>query len=84
MSKSQKILSDILSGRSDANIGFSDLCYLLERAGFTRRPGKGSHTIFHMETVAEIVNIQPLGSKAKAYQVKQVRDLILKYQLDIH
>ena len=84
MSKSHKILSDILSGRSDANIGFSDLCYILERAGFARRPGKGSHTIFHMETVAEIVNIQPLGSKAKAYQVKQVRDLILKYQLDIH
>ena len=84
MSKSQKVLSDILSGRSDANIGFADLCYLLERAGFTRRLGKGSHTIFHMETVAEIVNIQPLGSKAKAYQVKQVRDLILKYQLDIH
>jgi hypothetical protein len=84
MSKSQKILTDILSGRSDANIGFTDLCYLLERAGFTRRSGKGSHTIFHMETVAEIVNLQPLGSKAKAYQVKQVRDLILKYQLDIH
>lgn len=84
MSKSQKILSDILSGRSDANIGFADLCYLLERAGFTRRPGKGSQTIFHMESVAEIVNIQPLGSKAKAYQMKQVRDLILKYQLDIH
>jgi len=37
-----------------------------------------------METIAEIVNIQPLGSKAKAYQVKQVRDLILKCQLDIH
>jgi predicted RNA binding protein YcfA (HicA-like mRNA interferase family) len=83
MSKSQKILTDILSGRCDANIGFVDLCYILERAGFTRRPGKGSHTIFHMDQVAEIVNIQPLGSKAKAYQVKQVRDLILKYQLDI-
>ena len=83
MSKSQKILTDILSGRSDANIGFDDLCYILQRAGFTRRPGKGSHTIFHMDKVAEIVNIQPLGSKTKAYQVKQVRDLILKYQLEI-
>ena len=84
MSKSQKILFDILSGRSDANIGFTDLCYILERAGFTRRQGKGSHTIFHMANVDEIVNIQPLGNKAKAYQVKQVRDLILKYQFDIH
>jgi len=25
--------------------------------------------------------IQPLGSKAKAYQVKQVRNLIVKYKL---
>jgi len=74
MSKSAKILADILSGRCDANIAFADLCYILERAGFTRRSGKGSHTIFHMDRVAEIVNIQPLGSKAKAYQVKQVRD----------
>lgn len=41
MSKSQKILTDILSGRCDANIGFADLCYIFERAGFTRRPGKG-------------------------------------------
>ena len=83
MSKSVKLLAAILSGRSDSNLGFEDLCYILERAGFTRRPGKGSHTIFHMAKIPEIVNIQPLGSKAKAYQVKQVRELILKYQLDV-
>lgn len=29
----------------------------------------------------EIVNLQPKGSKAKPYQVKQVRNLILKYRL---
>jgi len=84
MSKSKKILANVLSGRTDSNIGFADLCHLLEHAGFTQRTGKGSHTIFHMENLEEIVNLQPLGSKAKAYQVKQVRDLILKYQLDIH
>jgi len=31
--------------------------------------------------VAEILNLQPNGSKAKVYQVKQVRNLILKYKL---
>lgn len=31
--------------------------------------------------VAEIVNIQPLGNMAKAYQVKQIRAIILKYKL---
>jgi hypothetical protein len=31
--------------------------------------------------VEEIINLQPAGSKAKPYQVKQVRGIILKYQL---
>ncbi len=83
MSKSRKVLTEILSGRSDANISFSDLCHLLERAAFTRKPGKGSHTIFHKDGVDEIINLQPLGNKAKSYQVKQVRNLFLKYQLEI-
>ncbi len=83
MSKARKILADILSGRSDANIPFADLCHLLERAGFTLRQGGGSHTIFYKTGVEEILNLQPLGNKAKAYQVKQVRNIILKYQPDI-
>jgi virulence-associated protein VapD len=84
MSKVRKVLADILSGRSDSNIAFSDLCHLLERGGLVRRQGSGSHVIFHREGADEILNVQPLGSKAKAYQVKQVRNLILKYQLDIN
>jgi len=36
MSKTRKILADILSGRSDANVAFADLCHLLERGGFIR------------------------------------------------
>jgi hypothetical protein len=31
--------------------------------------------------VTEILNLQPKQGKAKAYQVKQVRDVILKYKL---
>jgi len=34
------------------------------------------------EGIPEIINIQPLkNGKAKAYQVKQTRDMILKYKL---
>ena len=83
MSKASKTLADILTGRSDANIPFTDFCHLLERAGFIRRQGGGSHTIFHKTGVEEILNLQPLGSKAKAYQVKQVRNMILNHQPDI-
>ncbi len=83
MSRVKKAVAKILEGRSDANLDFDDLCFVLERAGFIRRTGKGSHNIFIKEGVVEIINLQPKGGKAKAYQVKQVRDLILKYQLEI-
>ena len=80
MSKISKIEFQILSGKSDANIDFMDLCKLLSRFDFAERV-KGSHHIFTKDVVEEIINIQPIGSKAKAYQVKQVRNLILKYKL---
>jgi len=51
-----------------------------ENSGFTERI-RGDHHIFTKIGIEEILNLQPLGSKAKAYQVKQVRELILKYRL---
>ena len=41
MSKAEKLATKILSGRSDKNLAFNDLCYVLERAGFQSRSGKG-------------------------------------------
>ena len=41
----------------------------------------GDHFIYTKHDVVEIINIQPIGNNAKAYQVKQVRNLILKYKL---
>jgi len=80
MSKIDKIRDKILLGFSDANIDFDDLCRLLVSYKFNERI-KGGHHIFTKDGVEEIINIQPIGSKAKAYQVKQVRNLILKYKL---
>ena len=74
-----KIILRILRGSSDSNIAFSDLCNLLAFFGFEVRI-KGSHHIFRKQGVAEKINIQKDGSKAKPYQVKQIRDIILKYK----
>jgi hypothetical protein len=42
----------------------------------------GSRRIFRRADVEEILNLQPRGDgKAKPYQVKQVRAIILKYRL---
>ena len=76
----KKILDKVLSGLSDRNIRFNDLLKLLSDFGFSQRT-KGDHHIFYREGVEEIINLQPLkGGKSKAYQVKQVRMLILKYK----
>jgi predicted RNA binding protein YcfA (HicA-like mRNA interferase family) len=80
MSKPEKILSKVLRGVSDANISFNDVCLLLHHLGFDERV-KGSHHIFTRKNVQEILNLQPKGAKAKAYQVKQVRNIILRYKL---
>lgn len=80
MGKQEKVLLKVLRGTSDSNISFNDVCYLLRRLGFDERI-RGSHHIFTKNGVAEILNLQPKGGKAKAYQVKQVRSVILRYKL---
>ncbi|MDD4873063.1 MAG: type II toxin-antitoxin system HicA family toxin [Kiritimatiellae bacterium] len=80
MGSAQKLLTQILMGTSDANIRFSNLCHILSRLGFEMRVS-GSHHIFRMLGVEEKINLQKDGNKAKPYQVKQVRNVILKYKL---
>ena len=80
MTQRDRILSQILDGRSDANVNFNELLNLLRSLGFSERI-RGSHHIFTREDVQEIMNLQPRGAKAKAYQVKQVRQVLVKYRL---
>ena len=80
MGKWDKLLDRILRGTSDASVSFEDLCGLLERLGFERRT-RGSHNIFRRSGIVEKPNLQRSGTNAKVYQVRQVRDIILKYHL---
>lgn len=80
MTRSDKLLERVLRGTSDANISFDGLLHLLVELGFTERV-RGSHHIFTRMGVEEILNLQPKGSHAKPYQVKQVRQIILRYKL---
>jgi hypothetical protein len=80
VAKYDKLLDRILRGTSDANIAFEDLRYLLKRLGFAERI-RGDHYIFTKDGVEEVLNLQPKGSQAKLYQVKQVRGAIVKYRL---
>ena len=78
----KKTLEKVLSGLADKNIRFSDLLNLVKGFGFSERI-KGDHHIFWKEGIPEIINLQPLNDgNSKAYQVKQVRGIILKYKLN--
>jgi hypothetical protein len=80
VARHQKTLLQILRGSSDSNVSFDELLSLLRHLGFDERI-RGSHHIFTKEEVEEILNLQPIGAKAKAYQVKQVRGVLLRYKL---
>lgn len=80
MARTNKTLDRVLSGTSDANISFGDLRNLRRRLGFAERV-RGSHHIFWKKGVEEILNLQPKGNKAKPYQVRQIRNVILRYKL---
>ena len=80
MSQYQKALLALLSGTHDTNLSFADLQMILDQLGFQCRI-RGDHFIYTKDGVEEIINLQPKGSQAKPYQVKQVRQIILKYQL---
>ena len=80
MGKHSKLKQKILAGDGDANVEFSALCTLLIRLGFDERV-KGGHHIFTRDGVDEIINLQPKGGSAKAYQVRQVRGILVRYRL---
>jgi hypothetical protein len=82
MGRHAKVLERVLSGRSDANVRFSDLVQLLLYLDFIERI-RGDHHIFTRADIEEILNLQPKRSMAKPYQVRQVRNLILRYKLGV-
>lgn len=81
MGKWDNFLRRVLGGQADSNIRFDDLRGLLLRLGFDERV-RGDHHVFTKDDIPEIIDLQPLpDSKAKPYQVKQVRAILRKYGL---
>jgi len=75
-----ELIAKILGDGSDVNIAFDDLRNLLKRLGFVERT-KGGHHTFRKGGVAEKINLQKGGGNVKPYQVRQVRNILVKYQL---
>ncbi len=82
MDKDSKTYDYILLRKGDSNVSFDSLCSLLRGLEFTERI-RSDHHIFWKEGIPEILNLQPRSGKAKSYQVRQVRNLILKWKLEL-
>ena len=74
MSKADKIMEQVMRGKSDANIRYDDMCFLLRTLGFIERRADGSHAIF--QDGSYFVNLQNLRGMVKKYQVRQVREIL--------
>ena len=81
MGKYEELRLQFLEGKADANVNFDELRHLLHWLGFDEFT-RGSHHIFRRQGVRELTNLQREGSKAKVYQVRQVRQVILRYRLE--
>lgn len=80
MGRHDTFLAQLLGGRADANVGFEAVGALLRRLGFQERT-RGSHHVFRRAGVEELINLQRDGDKAKVYQVRQVRAVLVRYGL---
>lgn len=82
MSKIEKLYEEIVTSQSAESIRFDDLVHVLRRLGFSERI-RGSHHLFTMEGVTDLVNIQRKSADAKGYQIRQIQYIIKKYNLRI-
>lgn len=80
MGRRRKLLERILSGGSDANIPFEQTRTLLRTLGFSESI-RGSHHKFVREGVEELINLQEVEGECKPYQVRQVREILPRYNL---
>ncbi len=79
--KKRKLLQKLLSGSK--NIRFSEAVACAEAFGFQLSRVSGSHHIYVHDDVPELVNLQNVKGKAKPYQVKQLLQIIERYNLHI-
>ena len=63
------------------NVQFSAMIDLVEGFGFRLNRVRGSHPSFVHPDVPEMLNLQPDGGQAKAYQIRQFLRLIEEHEL---
>lgn len=79
--KKRKLLQKLLSGSK--NIRFSEATSCAEAFGFRLSRIAGDHHIFTHPEVPELINLQDVGGQAKPYQVRQLLQVIERFNLQL-
>jgi predicted RNA binding protein YcfA (HicA-like mRNA interferase family) len=77
----RKLLAKALGGSK--NLRFSEAVTLAKAFGFRLSRTRGSHHIFVHSHVRELVNLQDVDGKAKPYQVRQLLEIVERYDLEL-
>ena len=77
----QKLLAKALAGSK--NLRFTEAVALAKGFGYRLARTKGSHHIFVHPKIKELINLQEVGGKAKPYQVRQLLDIVERYNLPL-
>ena len=77
----RKLLRKVLN--APQNVKFNEMLALVTAFGFVLTRVSGSHHIFIHPDVPELVNLQNVKGKAKPYQVKQLLEIVERYNLQM-
>jgi predicted RNA binding protein YcfA (HicA-like mRNA interferase family) len=77
----RKLLAKALTGSK--NLRFNEIMALAEAFGFRLSRVSGSHHIYVHPQVRELVNLQEVKGKAKPYQVRQLLEIVERYNLEL-
>lgn len=69
--------------QNPGGLRFQEACQLAKQFGFVLKRVRGSHHIYERPGIPEILNFQNVKGKAKAYQVRQLLELIDRYGLQM-
>jgi predicted RNA binding protein YcfA (HicA-like mRNA interferase family) len=81
MAKADAILEKVISGHG--RIPFRDFQKLLVKLGFRLGRTRGSHHVYVHPKVTRPLSIQSMGNEAKPFQVRQLRDMIVEFDLKL-
>jgi predicted RNA binding protein YcfA (HicA-like mRNA interferase family) len=81
MAKPKDIFEKVVTGRG--RVKFRELQKLLLELGFRLDLIRGSHHIYVHPNVTRPLSIQPVGNEAKPFQLRQLRDMIVEFDLKL-